>query len=173
MNSQRLAEIDALYAKLNTISHYQILGIKSYATTQDIRKAYFSLSKLYHPDTQFQKVEGDYKAKMEAIFARMTQAYDVLSDEDKRFEYDRALRSTLRLQIEPQGATLASGDTAAKRVVDSESIAKRAAARIRRVGARVQTPVHHNDMEAQSKAESPDAGGAVRGLIQTLKNVKK
>src|SRR5690606_289083 len=55
------------------------------------RTAYFQLSKVFHPDTMFRKRLGSYKAKMEAIFKRLTEAYEVLGKKRAREEYDRYL----------------------------------------------------------------------------------
>jgi curved DNA-binding protein CbpA len=73
---------------------YALLGVEREADKKQIRDAYFELSKLFHPDAYFGKELGGFKAKMEAVFKRLTEAYDVLGKAKKRAEYDQYLAST-------------------------------------------------------------------------------
>ncbi|MCC6679148.1 MAG: DnaJ domain-containing protein [Phycisphaerales bacterium] len=61
---------------------YEVLGVEKSASADDIRKAYRKLARQYHPDVN--------KAKDAATkFNEVQEAYDVLSDEQKRKAYDR------------------------------------------------------------------------------------
>ncbi|MFH1354275.1 MAG: molecular chaperone DnaJ [bacterium] len=60
--------------------HYQILGVERTATAQEIKRAYRRLAHQYHPD----KDGGD-----EAKFKKINAAYQILSDENKRSQYDQ------------------------------------------------------------------------------------
>jgi DnaJ-class molecular chaperone len=62
---------------------YQQLGIKRGASEAEVKKAYRSLAKQLHPDRN-----KDNKQAAER-FAKVTQAYDILSDKDRRARYDR------------------------------------------------------------------------------------
>ncbi|WP_163548776.1 molecular chaperone DnaJ [Candidatus Frankia nodulisporulans] len=64
--------------------YYAALGVPKDATAADIKKAYRKLARELHPD----KNPGD--AKAEARFKEVSEAYDVLSDETRRREYDEA-----------------------------------------------------------------------------------
>ncbi len=64
--------------------YYQALGVAKDASTSDIKKAYRKLARELHPD----KNPGD--AAAEARFKEVSEAYDVLSDDAKRKEYDEA-----------------------------------------------------------------------------------
>lgn len=59
---------------------YEILGISKNAPQDEIKKAYRTLSKKYHPDM---------KSGSDEKFKEVTEAYEVLSDENKRAQYDR------------------------------------------------------------------------------------
>ena len=73
---------------------YALLGVERDVEKRQIRDAYFALSKLFHPDAYFGKSLGSYKVKMEAVFKRLTSAYEILGKAPKRAEYDQYLAST-------------------------------------------------------------------------------
>jgi len=62
---------------------YSILGVPENAPESEIKKAYRRLAKKYHPDAN----PGDKKA--EAKFKEISEAYSVLSDKDKRAQYEQ------------------------------------------------------------------------------------
>ena len=62
--------------------NYNILGVAKTASEQEIRRAYRSLARKYHPDLN----PGDKKS--EARFKEINEAYEVLSDKDSRRKYD-------------------------------------------------------------------------------------
>ena len=63
--------------------YYEILGIERTATDDDIKRAYRQLARTHHPD-----VARD-KAQAENVFKDINEAYAVLSDPEKRRNYDR------------------------------------------------------------------------------------
>jgi len=63
--------------------YYEVLGVAREASADDIKKAYRKLALKYHPDRN----PGD--ASAEASFKEAAEAYEVLSDEQKRAHYDR------------------------------------------------------------------------------------
>ncbi|WP_310599276.1 DnaJ C-terminal domain-containing protein [Desulfobulbus sp.] len=64
------------------MEYYQVLGVAKTATADEIKKAYRKLAVKYHPD----KNPGDKKA--EEKFKEISEAYAVLSDQEKRQQYD-------------------------------------------------------------------------------------
>ncbi|TSC75701.1 MAG: molecular chaperone DnaJ [Parcubacteria group bacterium Gr01-1014_30] len=60
-------------------NYYQILGVKKDASSEDIKKAYYKLAHKFHPDKG-----GDEKK-----FKEVNEAYQVLSNKEKRSQYDR------------------------------------------------------------------------------------
>ena len=66
-----------------TQTPYEVLGVKSDASADEIRKVYRKLAKEFHPDL------NPGKPAAEARFKAVTAAYDILSDPEKRGRYDR------------------------------------------------------------------------------------
>jgi len=70
-------------AATNFRDYYALLGVNKNASADEIKKAYRRLARKYHPDLN----PGDKTA--EAKFKEITEANEVLSDVDKRSQYDR------------------------------------------------------------------------------------
>ena len=68
--------------------YYEVLGVSKNATDQDIKSAFRKLSRKWHPDMQAGKSDADKKAAEEK-FKEIAEAYEVLSDKDKRANYDQ------------------------------------------------------------------------------------
>lgn len=83
-------QVRKAFEEMHYLNHYQVLGVQKTATASEIKKAYFHLAKLYHPDRHFEADMQDMKEKLEALFARIHDAYETLGNPAKRGEYDRA-----------------------------------------------------------------------------------
>lgn len=69
--------------RLSKRDYYEVLGVAKDATPDDIKKAYRQLARKLHPDVN----KDDPKA--EDKFKEVKEAYDILSNQDKRAQYDR------------------------------------------------------------------------------------
>lgn len=63
--------------------YYEVLGVEKNATEQEIKKAYRKLAMKYHPDRNKDNKEAEEK------FKEASEAYEVLSDADKKAQYDQ------------------------------------------------------------------------------------
>jgi DnaJ-class molecular chaperone len=72
---------------MSSNDYYNVLGISETANSDEIKKAYRSLSLKYHPD----KTNGDVEKVK--LFQKVNEAYEILSDNDKRREYDASRRN--------------------------------------------------------------------------------
>jgi len=73
------------YDHFPAFDHYTRLGIVQSATPEEIRRAYRSLARLYHPDVAANKTQA------EELFKRLGEAYRILSDKIERRNYDAHL----------------------------------------------------------------------------------
>ena len=64
---------------------YEILGVAKNASDEDIKKAYRKLAMKHHPDRN----QGDNAKEAEAKFKELKEAYEMLSDPQKRAAYDQ------------------------------------------------------------------------------------
>ncbi len=63
---------------------YQLIGVSSNATPDEIRGAYYKLALKHHPD----RVKDSDKAENEVLFKDIANAYEILSDAQRRADYD-------------------------------------------------------------------------------------
>jgi len=96
-------ECVAVLGRVHGADHYGILGLDRRALREEIRDAYYSLARRYHPD-RFRA--GDlhrYLAQMEAYFTKVTEAYNTLYSPELRRDYDRQLEERVHAPVEEKG----------------------------------------------------------------------
>jgi curved DNA-binding protein CbpA len=79
-----------LCARLDAPYH-EILGVPSDADRKALKRAYFALSKEFHPDRYFRKQLGGFQQPLERVFRKIVEAYELLSDPTARAEIERSL----------------------------------------------------------------------------------
>jgi len=88
---QEIREILTFKESLPSKNFYQVLDVARSASDEDIKKAYFQMARRFHPDRFARKAAAEYKAQIDEVFDAITGAYRILSNKDKRREYDKEL----------------------------------------------------------------------------------
>ncbi|MDQ5857774.1 MAG: DUF4388 domain-containing protein [Acidobacteriota bacterium] len=79
------------WRRIDWLSHYDLLGVPRDASAEDVRRAYFERSRLFHPDLAHRADLAGLDKELSAVFARLKVAHDALADPSARAEYDRTL----------------------------------------------------------------------------------
>jgi len=81
-------EIVKAYEALPDQNHYQVLHVATTATQVQIKRAYYSVAKLFHPDHYHETANPVGLEQVKTIFCRVNEAYRVLSSDAHRRTYD-------------------------------------------------------------------------------------
>jgi curved DNA-binding protein CbpA len=113
--ARRRRILDVFYG-LERLTHYQLLDVEPSADKKTIKAAYFEIVSVFHPDRYYGKNVGSFKPKLERVFARLTESYDVLSRNTSRAEYDAYLKAQSKTRAFDAG----QGDNAAHQAALAE-----------------------------------------------------
>lgn len=75
---RRILEFEACLDR----SYHELLGVERGADPRVVKRAYFKLSKEFHPDRYFRREIGHYFQRLERIFKKVLEAHEILSDPD-------------------------------------------------------------------------------------------
>ena len=121
----RRMEILEAFAGLKRHTHFDVLRLDRAATEAQVKEAYFRLARRFHPDVHHDPALADLRDKIEAIFVRLAEAYEVLRNPRIRAKYEA--------QINPPAPGQAPvPDAPAPPVVDPVTEAREAAIAIKR-----------------------------------------
>jgi tetratricopeptide (TPR) repeat protein len=88
----QLKRLSALFVRLQKADHFAALGLDRKATTTaEAKRAFFALAKELHPDTVTDATQTELRDLKEALFARINEAAQVLSDDARRKAYEQEL----------------------------------------------------------------------------------
>ena len=99
----RRKEILDAFDGLKAKNHFEVLGIPRASTEAQVKEAYFHLAKRFHPDTHHDPAMDDLGPKLEAVFIRLGQAYEILRNPRTRGNYEADLAA--RAPRGPRAAT--------------------------------------------------------------------
>jgi curved DNA-binding protein CbpA len=95
-------------------SYHEILGVSRDADSRSIKRAYFQLSKRFHPDRYFRKRTGHFGPRLTRIFKRIVVASELLSDPLTRVELLRSLAQREEPAVDATAAPEAAAATVAE-----------------------------------------------------------
>jgi len=91
--AKELADLEAFLERLSQAAdHYEVIDLSPQAESNEIKLAYYALARRYHPDRFHIQSGTPQHARISSAFARVTQAYETLTDPNARSAYDAALR---------------------------------------------------------------------------------
>lgn len=73
-------------------NYFEILGVSKRASSREVQRAYHELAKNLHPDKLTSNCPDDLKSLAQSVFAKITEAHQVLSHEEKRNQYIKTLQ---------------------------------------------------------------------------------
>jgi tetratricopeptide (TPR) repeat protein len=91
------SELESFLARVDAaVNYYQALDVSPRAEMSEIKRAYHSLAKRFHPDRFHQGTNASLRGRIEGAFARLAQAYETLKDKQTRAAYDLKLEKRVR-----------------------------------------------------------------------------
>lgn len=87
LTAEQARRIDELFAALATRDAFELLEVTVAADKKEVKRAYFRLSKEFHPDRYFGKNIGPYRERLSKIFQAIKAAFELLSDDARRAAY--------------------------------------------------------------------------------------
>lgn len=79
----------------NAPNHYKMFDVSPDADTAQIKRAYFTYAKRFHPDLFHQQIDAEKHKQIQNAFTRVAQAYETLKNENTRTVYDYKIRKEL------------------------------------------------------------------------------
>jgi curved DNA-binding protein CbpA len=144
---ERRQEIEEAWEGRKSKTHFEVLGLERSANAAEVKEAYFRLAKRFHPDVHHGENLGDLRDKLEAVFIRIGEAYEVLRDAEKRGDYERWLGRPRPQAPSPE----ASPEAAPEPAPDPEAEAKRGEADVARAEKLYKSAQKAEDAAASAK----------------------
>jgi curved DNA-binding protein CbpA len=169
MSAQQLRE--ELSRKMHFFANadfYEVLGVSRHATMGEIKRAYYQLAKQFHPDRYRRPEYSSLRPKLEAVFARITQAYQALSDPAQRAAYDSKLKSAGATETGP----LKVEEPAARQVSVASQIASEQTEAVGQESKGIINPSYAAEyyyQQGRSRYEQKDFYAAIQLLRQAVK----
>ncbi|HEY8155061.1 MAG TPA: DnaJ domain-containing protein [Myxococcota bacterium] len=115
--------------------YHELLGVGAGVDSKTIKRAYFQLSKEYHPDRYYRREIGPYAEKLDRIFKKIVEAYELLMDPTTRAELERSMAGRAQAPAPPApdpGVAAPAAPAAASAAAPPPSAGRRALERLHR-----------------------------------------
>jgi len=89
LSEQEIQDLRDLARQCEDATYYDVLGVDDDATDPQLKKAFYDLSRRYHPDRYYRRDVELHRELIEKVFTGITTAYEVLRDPLDRQRYDR------------------------------------------------------------------------------------
>ncbi|MFN7972490.1 MAG: tetratricopeptide repeat protein [Acidobacteriota bacterium] len=99
----RIAEIERLIPESEGKNHFELLHVERASDLKAIKKSYFAFARRYHPDKFFSVGSEDTRRRIDALYTRLTVAFETLKDGKRREEYEASLDAPPAERAERQG----------------------------------------------------------------------
>src|SRR5690606_27135103 len=83
--------VDTAYAALDRTNYYELLNVRPDATRPELRSRYYKLAARLHPDLHGDALDDAQAHRLTAVYSRIVEAYKVLTDGERRAQYDAGL----------------------------------------------------------------------------------
>jgi tetratricopeptide (TPR) repeat protein len=90
--------------------YFEVLGVSKNASRAEIKKAYFSLAKQYHPDRLYATASAEIRNLADEIFNQISAAHDILSDDARREQYMEELSSGAKRDVSSEVSNILSAE---------------------------------------------------------------
>jgi curved DNA-binding protein CbpA len=111
--------VEELFERAAGANHYEVLGVSRSASADEVKRVYYAHARRFHPDLFRREADESLQHRIEAAFAIVAQAYDVLKDSSLRAAYD------LKLSTQKPGASARTNVTNARAERVEETSARR------------------------------------------------
>ncbi len=91
LNEDERGAIEKMAGMVERGTYYQILSLPIDTKPEQVKARFFELSKSFHPDRYFRRNIGRYENMLTLIFKKISEAFNVLYDPQKKRHYDREL----------------------------------------------------------------------------------
>ena len=88
LSAEEHKAIEELASRVEAGDYYAILGVDTECNQADLKKAYYDLSRRFHPDRFYRRDVGDTLEQIEEVFTGINISFEVLSDDVKRRRFD-------------------------------------------------------------------------------------
>lgn len=121
------ALIEELFERARQPTHYEVLGVARSAPAEELKRVYYALARRLHPDRFRRDTDEPLRQQIDAAFAKVTQAHEVLKEARLRAAYDMKLAAAANVPGQRAGAGARAESAARSPDAPSPTLSKESA----------------------------------------------